>query len=199
MILFGAGGHAKVVLSILEEQQIGISKIYDDSPGHNGFEGYTVHHWNGQKIGSGQEVIITIGDNRLRASKSYQLQDCSFGKAISMNSYISLNTKVEHGSMVLPNATINASAKIGVHCIINSAAVVEHDCILDSFVHVAPNATVCGGCKIGEGTLIGAGAVIIPGVSIGKWVNIGAGAVVIENVDDNCTVVGNPGRIIKSK
>ena len=51
--------------------------------------------------------------------------------------------------------------------------------------------------KAGEGTLIGAGATVTPGINIGSWALVGAGAVIIEDVPDYAVVVGNPGRIIK--
>ena len=68
---------------------------------------------------------------------------------------------------------------------------------MSDYVHISPNATLCGGVNVDEGTHIGAGVVIIPGIKIGKWVKIGAGAVIIKNVPDRVTVVGNPGRIIE--
>lgn len=50
---------------------------------------------------------------------------------------------------------------------------------------------------IGNNVLIGAGAKIIGNIHIGNNVNIGANVVVISDVPDNCTVAGNPGKIIK--
>lgn len=49
---------------------------------------------------------------------------------------------------------------------------------------------------IGDNAYIGANAIIIGKVQIGNNVKIGAGAVVTKNVPDNCTVVGNPMRIL---
>jgi acetyltransferase-like isoleucine patch superfamily enzyme len=51
--------------------------------------------------------------------------------------------------------------------------------------------------KIGEMTMIGTGASVIPGITIGKNCIIGAGTVVIKDVDDNSTIVGNPGRVVE--
>ena len=51
---------------------------------------------------------------------------------------------------------------------------------------------------IGHHVSIYTGAIVIGGISIGNYVNIGAGAVVVKDVPDFCTVVGNPGRIIKN-
>ena len=51
---------------------------------------------------------------------------------------------------------------------------------------------------IGSNCFIGIGSVIMPGVHIGNEVVVGACAVVTKDVPDNCIVVGNPARIIKT-
>jgi acetyltransferase-like isoleucine patch superfamily enzyme len=56
-----------------------------------------------------------------------------------------------------------------------------------------------GGAIVGDGTVIGSNATILPGVHIGKNCLIGAGSVVTEDVEDNAVVVGNPARVIKHK
>lgn len=53
--------------------------------------------------------------------------------------------------------------------------------------------------RIGEGCLIGAGAVLVGGITIGSHVKIGAGAVVGTDVPDGCTVVAQPPRILKKE
>ena len=42
-----------------------------------------------------------------------------------------------------------------------------------------------------------AGSMILGGAKIGDTVNLGAGCVVIKDVPSNCTVIGNPARIVK--
>ena len=51
--------------------------------------------------------------------------------------------------------------------------------------------------RIGDGTWVGARAVILPGVTIGKRVVVGAGAVVSKDVPDDCVVAGNPGVVTR--
>ena len=57
-------------------------------------------------------------------------------------------------------------------------------------MHIAPQATLCGGAQIGEGTLVGANSTILPNVKIGKWCTIAAGAVVSKDLTDGATQIG---------
>jgi len=63
---------------------------------------------------------------------------------------------------------VNAGSIIGNHVILNTNCSVDHDCVIEDFVHVSPGATICGGVKIKEGVHIGAGAVVLPNLTIGK-------------------------------
>ena len=49
-----------------------------------------------------------------------------------------------------------------------------------------------------RGASIGANATLLPGITIGEGAMIGAGAVVLEDVPPRVVVVGNPARIIRS-
>ena len=52
---------------------------------------------------------------------------------------------------------------------------------------------------IGSGVTIGAGAKVLGPITVGDHSKVGAGAIVLKNVPPNCTVVGNPGRIVQKK
>ena len=51
---------------------------------------------------------------------------------------------------------------------------------------------------IGDNVFVGANSCIIGKIKIGNNVVIGAGSVVVKDVPNNCTVAGNPAKIIKS-
>lgn len=196
MYLYGASGHAKVIIDILKSTRIEIDGIFDDNENVKNLMNFKVlEKFNSSEI-NGKEIIISIGDNKLRKKLAERIR-CNFGKAIHANALISEYCSIEAGTVVMQGAIIQAQAKIGKHVIINSSSIVEHDCEIENFVHLSPNATLCGNVKVGEGTHIGAGAIIIPGIKIGCWSVIGAGCVVIRDVPDNVVVVGNPGKIIK--
>ncbi|MEM1299014.1 MAG: gamma carbonic anhydrase family protein [Pseudomonadota bacterium] len=56
------------------------------------------------------------------------------------------------------------------------------------------------GCTIGDGTLVGMGAVVLNGAKIGKDCVIGANALITEGkeIPDRSLVMGQPGKVIRS-
>ena len=50
-----------------------------------------------------------------------------------------------------------------------------------------------------DGVIIGAGAKILGPITLGKNVRVGSNSVVVRSIDDNSTVVGIPGRVLKKK
>jgi serine acetyltransferase len=51
--------------------------------------------------------------------------------------------------------------------------------------------------RIGSGSWLGAGVVVLPGATIGSHVVVGAGAVVAEDLPDNSVAVGSPARVVR--
>lgn len=194
--LFGASGHCKVVIDILQNSGATIEVIVDDNPNVKAILGKAVLLSN--QIGSRtlKNVIVSIGNNRIRKLIVSRLNG-TFSKAIHPRSTVSPYAKIDVGTVVMAGVIINPDVAIGRHCILNTAATIDHDCIIEDFVHISPNVSLAGGVCVGEGTHVGIGATIIQEIKIGKWVTIGAGAVIINDVPDFAVIVGNPGKIIK--
>lgn len=81
--------------------------------------------------------------------------------------------------------------------IINTGAIVEHDCTIGNFVHVSPGCTLCGSVAVGENTHVGAGSVVRQQVQIGRNCLIGAGSVVVSSIPDGAEAYGNPCKVVK--
>ncbi len=198
MYLYGASGHAKVIIEILETQGIQVSALFDDNSNITELLDYKVIPLKSDLL-SEKSLIISIGDNKIRKQLAEKFAPATFAQAIHPTAVISKRATILPGTVVMGNAIINSQAQIGKHVIINTAASIDHDCIIGDYAHISPNATLAGNVTVGVGSWIGAGAVIIPGVKIGQWCVVGAGAVVINDVQDGVTVVGNPGRVNKCK
>lgn len=195
--LFGASGHAKVIIDIIKSSNLEVNDVFDDNTEIENILEYKVSANYSAKELSSSPVIISIGNNEIRQRLAQSL-NCNFSKPLfHPSAVISHDAKLKEGTVVMPHAVINNSAKIGKHCIINSGAIIEHDCNIGDFVHVSPKASLGGNVEVGEGTHIGIGSSVIQNISIGKNCTIGAGAVIIKDIPDGSTVVGNPGKIIK--
>ncbi len=191
--LFGASGHAKVIMDIIKAQGNIVGCLYDDNPHCTDIHGIPVYKAGDVEVTG--PMIISIGSCRIRKMISTRFH-VSYAKAIHPSAIISESAEIGDGSVVMPKATINADSKIGRHCIVNTGASIDHECQISDFAHISPHATLCGNVHVSQGSWIGAGATVIPGIHIGKWCTVGAGAVVIKDIPDGATAVGNPARII---
>jgi len=87
--------------------------------------------------------------------------------------------------------------------VINQGVILGDNCVLRNSVTIGhkklPDGSFSGCPRIGNNVDVGANACIVGDVVVGDNVIIGAGAVVTKNIPDNCTVVGNPARILEKK
>ena len=194
MVLYGAGGHAKVILDILEAQGKTVGVVVDDNPNLTEFMGKEVLHG----VTDASPIIVSIGINGIRRKVVEKLSPATvFGTAIHPSAIVSPHATIAEGTVVMQGAIVQSCVQVGKHSIVNTGASVDHDCVLGDFVHVSPHATLCGNVSVGEGTWIGAGAVVIPGIRIGKNCIIGAGSVVCKDIPDGVKAYGNPCKIVE--
>ncbi len=196
MLLYGAGGHAKVVLDCLMEQGVSINGIFDDKSDLVSLNGYDVLGKYDEHSFEEDQVIITIGDNTTRKNLVQKIKH-KFGKIAHPSAIMSKYVQIGEGSVVFHGCILQTGVRIGKHCIINTGASLDHDVTVGDFAHISPKVTLCDVVEIGEGTHIGAGATILPKITVGKWCVVGAGAVITQNLPDYSLVVGVPGKIIR--
>ena len=195
--LYGAGGHAKVILEILQAQQVHDVAVIDETKEGMLLDIPIVGTSVPENVTSADSLIIAIGNNSFRKHISATNSGLKYTTAIHPSSNISPRTIMGEGTAVMAGVSINADTMVGRHCILNTNCSVDHDCKIDDFVHISPNAALAGNVNVGEGTHVGISACVIQGIKIGKWAIVGAGAVVIDDVPDYAVVVGNPARVIK--
>lgn len=188
MYLYGAGGHAKVIIDILTENNISVRAIIDDNIDLNQLNGIPVIHTISDK---NLPHLVSIGNNSNRRKIVLRNPDVDFCRAIAKSALVSPYAEIGTGSAVMQGAIVQSGSVIGKHTIINTRASVDHDCIIEDFAHIAPGSILCGAVFVGEGTLIGAGAIILPGVKIGRWSVIGAGSVVTKDIPAGVVVYGS--------
>lgn len=201
-ILVGYSGHGIVVAEAALLAGIKLKGYTEiDKAGHNPFDldylGFEMDS-DFTEWASERDYILGIGDNRIRQKAGNFI--CSKQKqilnVIHPSASISETRKMGMGNFISKNASINSLVTLDDFCIINTGAIIEHECSIGKSVHIAPGAVLAGNVTIGEFSFIGANAVIKQGVSVGKNVIVGAGTVVLKDIPDDQKVVGNPGRIL---
>jgi sugar O-acyltransferase (sialic acid O-acetyltransferase NeuD family) len=197
IIIIGAGGHAKVVIDCVEqENKFHIDAVVDDNYKNRTIFDFVVQRKDNKGKYAGQKAIIAVGNCKTRQKIAQDLY-AQYVTTIHPTATVSKYVKLGLGSQIFAAAVINPGAEIGNHVIVNTGAIVEHDCIVGDFVHLSPNCCLGGDVTVGAATHIGIGAIVIQGITIGSNVIIGAGAVVISDIPDNCTAVGIPAKPIK--
>ncbi len=203
-MIIGAGGHAKVLVAALRGTGREIIGLVDTDPSIHGAKVLDANVVGDDTAVFGHasddvELVNGVGFTSRSSSRQqvflrFTADGYSFAGVIHPSSVVETEVSMGEGVQIQAGAIVQPGSRLGANCIINTGARVDHDCNVGDHAHIGPGAILCGDCQIGTGSLIGAGAVVLPGRKIGAGVLVGAGAVLIEDVGDNQTVVGIPGR-----
>ncbi|KAF0135213.1 MAG: sugar O-acyltransferase sialic acid O-acetyltransferase NeuD family [Candidatus Saganbacteria bacterium] len=204
VMIFGSGGHGKVVLDILLESGILVNGFLDEDEKKIGqiVLGYKVlGGWEQLKKITDPAIALGIGNNvvRERVFRQAKEQRVKIITAVHPRATVSRFASLGEGVVVMPGAVINSGSRLENGVVVNTGASVDHDCQLKEFCQIWPGAHLAGTVTVGKYSYIGTGASVIQNVNIGKNAMIGAGATVISNIPDNVTAVGVPAKVIKER
>ena len=210
IVLVGGGGHCKVVLDVIKENNYYDKICISDLNENIGKEilDIKIKYTDDQlenllKKGISFAFVsmgkININDQRMKLYNKIKNIGFNIPTIISKSSNVSIYSDISEGTFIGKNAVINPGVKIGKNCIINTGAIIEHDCIIGDNVHIGPGAVLSGGVTIGENSFIGTGVTIIQNTNIIGNTLIGAGAVVIKDITRSGVYVGNPAKEIRKE
>jgi len=203
IILLGGGGHAKVLIDLINtSMQFEISGILDTQL-EIGTKVLNVSVLGDDDLLSGlyskgiKNVCIAIGsvkDNARRRILFDKVKQMGFlvPYLLHPQTIISKNVHFSEGVQIMAGVNVQTDSLFKENTIINTGAIIEHDCSIGSHVHICPGAVISGGCTVGDGTFIGAGVTVMQEINIGKCVTVAAGAVVVKDVPDRTMVKGVP-------
>jgi sugar O-acyltransferase (sialic acid O-acetyltransferase NeuD family) len=194
LFVFGAGGHARVVLDaaamLWRHRDI---RVVDDDPQKLGTDvaGHTVCGFAAFADRPGPAFHVAIGDGAARRSVFARLQAVA-GAATTVAHPTAIRArtaKIGEATFLAAGCIVGPDSELGRSVIVNHNAVVDHDCYVGDFSHVAPGVVLGGGVRIGSGVLIGAGSTILPGLRVGDGAVIGAGSTIVRDVKDGEKVI----------
>jgi carbonic anhydrase/acetyltransferase-like protein (isoleucine patch superfamily) len=139
----------------------------------------------------------------------------TIGSGTLIGASVSLSAGLVPGQDLGPDPVLRIGDRCvigrGSHVVAHQSLVIEDDVFTGPYVYITDqnhsyadpdqpigrqlphNAPV----RIGAGSWLGAGAVILPGASLGRHVTVAAGSVVRGTIPDHCVVAGVPARIVK--
>jgi sugar O-acyltransferase (sialic acid O-acetyltransferase NeuD family) len=194
LLLIGGGGHCRSCIDVIETQgQYRIAGIVDfneaDAAARLGYP----------RLGSDDDLpdllkkypsaLVTVGqikspDTRISLFERLQALGADFPTIVSPLAHVSRHAVVLPGTVIMHGAIINAGARVGANCIINSQALVEHDSVVAAHCHISTGARLNGDVHVETGSFIGSGAVVLHGVRIANRCVVGAGAIVAKNLTE---------------
>ena len=194
LIIIGAGGHGRVIADAASLCGYEDIAFLDDAAANAvgkvaSFPQY-IHE---------ADFIVAIGNNAIRKRICEEIIAVGgqLASVIHPAATVAKGVTIGRGVAVMAGAVINVGAVIGDGVIVNTCSSIDHDCVIDGYVHVSVGARLAGTVCIGERTFVGAGSMVINNTNVCADCMIGAGAVVVKDITVAGTYVGVPARSVK--
>ncbi len=199
ILVFGAGGHAKAVMEmIMAIGKYQLAGIVDDNVpagikvldipvrGPREIMPQLVERGLTQAAnGVGGIIDISI---RVKLFELMKENGLNFPPLVHPRATVEKSASIGEGVQVFANSYIGSSAVLQARCMVNTNAVVSHDCTIGTYTHIAPGALLAGHVQVGERTLVGMGVTTAIGIKIGNNVRIGNGAIIYADVPDKSII-----------
>lgn len=208
IVIIGAGGVGREVSLIIQqinelEQTWNLLGFIDDNTDNWGkvINGYSVIGGidSLEFLSNDTYIVIAIANYEVKKKIVNKVNNkFKFATIVHPKVWIHDYMTVGEGTIIYEGAILTANIEIGNHVIISPKCGVGHDSIIKDYVSLLWNVNVSGNDLIEEGVMMGSGSTVIQGKKIGKGSIIGAGAVVVNDVESFSTAVGVPAKVIKS-
>lgn len=202
LLIIGARGFGREVYNLALESvgygsEFVVKGFLDDkADALNGFNGYPsiVSSVENYEILPDDVFCCALGDVQYK-KKYVEIVKNKGGKFISLihsTSFISRNTTIGEGAIILDNNHISCDLTIGDFVTIQPFCAIGHDVRIGNFCHINAQSFLGGEVIVGDFVTLNTGAIVLPHKTVNTGATVGAGSVVLRNVPSNVTVYGNP-------
>lgn len=204
LLIIGASGHGKVVADIaIKMNKWQVIAFLDDDESIKSSIGLDVIGTivDALKYKDEADFFVAIGNNSVRQNIHEWLisNGLSIVNVVHPNAIIASGVDIGIGTAVMAGVVINSSSIIGRGCIINTSCSLDHDNILEDFVHISPGSHLAGKVTVGKGSWLGVGTIVSNNINIISGCKLGAGVVVVNDITEAGTYVGVPARKVDLK
>lgn len=149
-------------------------------------------------------IAVAVGDNSVRQRVAEGiLARPEFsrltGALVAATATVDPTAKIGPLVQVGEHAHVGPMADVGMGTIVNTGAIVEHEVRVGAVSHLAPGSVLLGAAAVGHMVFVGSGARVLPGLKVGDRTVLGAGAVVTQDLTGGATYVGVPAREMTPK
>lgn len=202
LLILGSGGHGKVVAdaALLMNRWDAIAFADDSVDGTIEPMGIPIVGRIAECESLGRRfdaIAIGLGNNEQRLSLLLKCQSQGFDLPVIVHpsAYVSPFARIGAGSVICAQGAVNPGAVLGLACIVNTGATIDHDCQIGNAVHVSPGGHLGGNVVVGARAWLGIGCCVRQGLIVGEGAVVGAGSVVVSNVQAKTTVYGVPAKV----
>ncbi len=209
--IIGAGGFAREVLDICDacnqaepiyevlgfivDQRYGVpGALVNDKPILGDYRWLEEH---------ADQVLVTCAvgapHHRYQLIQRTQKLGCKFFTLVHPDAILTRWVTLGAGVIITAGCILTNQIRIGNHVHVNLDCTIGHDVVLEDFVTLSPGIHISGNVNLRTGCYVGTGANVVDKLDLGEWSIIGAGSTILKDVPPNTTVVGVPGKVIKTK
>jgi sugar O-acyltransferase (sialic acid O-acetyltransferase NeuD family) len=210
VLVFGASGHAKVVLDAIERLDAYrvAALVAKGGPAHPDVFGYPVlgDDENLHSVVEDRHVVgavIAIGDNWRRHGVAQSVRErfpgIAFPPIVHPGAVVARGVTIGMGSVLLAGVVVNSDATVGEFCLLNTNASLDHDSRMDLASSLGPNAAVGGGAAIGAFSAVAMGATVLQNRRVGEHVVVGAQALVLKDIPSHTVAYGVPAKPVRAR
>src|SRR5699024_3164268 len=207
VVIYGSGGFAREIAMLIENINERKTKwdmlgFLDDNIEKHGkvINGYKILGGSNWLENKKMNVVLGIGSPNAKEKIVQSLKrydKLEFPNIIHPDVHIHTTNRLGRGIVICEGNILTCNITLEDFVTLNLNSTIGHDTIIKSYSTILPNSSISGNVRFEKGVDFGTNATIIQGKKVGEGTVVGAGATVVIDLPSFCTAVGAPAKPIK--